>query len=190
MNDTKQGPLTKEKGDGFLSDAELRLVSEMLKDSSRSDRQLGKVLGVSQPTVSKIKAGLERKGVISEYTIIPNFVKLGYQLFALTFFSWNKSFNSKEMEEARKLALEEAPSAPSNVVVIERGIGLKHDSFMASFHKDYSSYVQLVEEVKKNPYVDTSRIESFLVDLNDNIHYRYLTFSTLAKHVLEKRTGV
>jgi hypothetical protein len=38
---------------------------------------------------------------------------------------------------------------------------------------------------KKNPYLDTSKLESFLVDLDDKIHYRYLTFSTLAKHILE-----
>jgi hypothetical protein len=89
------------------------------------------------------------------------------------------------MKEAIKWASEKASSVASNVVLIERGIGLNHDSFMASFHKDYSSYTELMKEVKKNPYIDVARMESFLVSLDDKIHYRTLTFSTLAKHLLE-----
>jgi DNA-binding Lrp family transcriptional regulator len=156
-----------------------------MTNSCRSDRQLAKALGVSQPTVSRIKAKLEKEGYISEYTIIPNFYKMGYHLFALTFFSWKQGVSKTEMEEAIKYAKEKAPSVPSNVVLIERGIGLNHDSFMGSFHEDYSSYTKLMSEIKKNPYSDLARMESFIVDLDDEIHYRNLTFSTLAKHLLE-----
>lgn len=139
---------------------------------------------MSQPTVSRIRARLEKEGYISEYTVIPNFKKIGYHLFALTFFSWKKPIGAKEMEDAWKSAREKAPNVPSNIVLIERGIGLNHDSFMASFHKDYSSYAKLIQEVKRSPYMDASKLESFLVDLDDEVHYRYLTFSTLAKHML------
>jgi DNA-binding Lrp family transcriptional regulator len=142
-------------------------------------------LGVSQPTVSRTKARLEKEGYVSEYTIIPNFNKIGYHLFALTFFSWKQGVCTSEMEEAIKLAQEKAPSAPSNIVLIERGIGLNYNSFMGSFHKDYSSYTKLMDEIKKNPYLDPARMESFIVNLDDKIHYRTLTFSTLAKHLLE-----
>ena len=34
----------------------LRLVSEMLKNSKKSDRELAGILGVSQPTVSRTRA--------------------------------------------------------------------------------------------------------------------------------------
>jgi DNA-binding Lrp family transcriptional regulator len=56
----------------------LRLVAELLKDSHRSDRELAKVLGISQPTVSKLTERLRKMGVIREYTIIPDFNKLGF----------------------------------------------------------------------------------------------------------------
>jgi DNA-binding Lrp family transcriptional regulator len=171
--------------DKSMKNAELKLISELLKNSCRSDRELAKAIGVSQPTVSRIRARLEKEGYISEYTIVPDFNKIGYHLFALTFFSWKKGLNAKEMEEARKRALKEAPSVPPNVVLIERGIGLNYDSFMASFHKDYASYTELARQLKTSPYIDTSRMESFLVNLDDKVHYRYLTFSTLAKHLLE-----
>jgi len=168
-----------------MKDVELRLISELMKNSCRSDRQLAKALGVSQPTISRTKARLEKEGYISEYTIIPNFNKIGYHLFALTFFSWKEGVSKSEMEDAIKWAQEKAPSVPSNVVLIERGIGLRYNSFMGSFHKDYSSYAELMREIKKSPYIDSTRMESFIVNLDDKIHYRTLTFSTLAKHLLE-----
>jgi DNA-binding Lrp family transcriptional regulator len=168
-----------------LKESELKLIGELLENSCRSDRELAKALGTSQPTVSRIKAKLNKEGYISEYTVIPNFNKIGYHIFALTFFTWKKGISTLEMEEARKYALEKSSSVPNNIVLIERGVGLGFDSFMASFHRDYTSYAKLVEEMKTSPYLDVSKMESFLVNLDDKIHYRYLTFSTLAKHLLE-----
>jgi DNA-binding Lrp family transcriptional regulator len=168
-----------------MKEVEFKLIAELMKNSCRSDRELAKAMGVSQPTVSRVKARLQKEGYILEYTIVPNFNKIGYHLFALTFFCWKKGIGKEEMEEARKWAQDKAPSVPSNIILIERGIGLGYDSFMGSFHKDYTSYVRLLDEIKKNPYVDISGMESFIVNLDDKIHYRYLTFSMLAKHLLE-----
>lgn len=39
-----------------MKDVELSLVAELLKDSRRSDRELAKAIGVSQPTVSRLMA--------------------------------------------------------------------------------------------------------------------------------------
>ena len=48
------------KGKGSqLKDVELRLISELIKDSRRSDRELAKAIGVSQPTVSRVRVRLE-----------------------------------------------------------------------------------------------------------------------------------
>jgi DNA-binding Lrp family transcriptional regulator len=168
-----------------MKDIELRLISELMKNSCRSDRELGKALGVSQPTVSRTKARLEKEGYILEYTIVPNFNKLGYHLFALTFFSLKTDIPADEMPNAVKLGLERAAEVPSNVILIERGIGLHFDSFMASFHKDYSSYSSMMQRVKTSRYLDLETVESFIVDLNDKVHYRYLTLSTLANNLLE-----
>lgn len=154
-----------------MKDVEWRLISELMKNSCRSDRQLAKAIGVSQPTVSRTKARLEKEGVISEYTIIPNFNKLGFHLFALTFFTRKKDRSPKEMEEATKWKSETALLARLNVVLIERGIGINHDSFMASFHRDYSSYSEFMKTKKNDPYLNISKLESFLVDLDDKVHY-------------------
>jgi len=165
-----------------MKNVELKLISELMKNSRRSDRELARTIGVSQPTITRLRTKLEKEGYFLEYTLMPNFTKLGYHLFALTFASMRKELSSEEADEARKNGLELAKTAPPNVIVIERGIGLGHSVVVGSFHKDYSSYVELVNKLKRNSYLESS-YESFLINL-DEAHYRHLTLATLAKHML------
>jgi DNA-binding Lrp family transcriptional regulator len=65
-----------------LKDRELAIVSELMRDSRRSDRQLAKAIGVSQPTVSRLIQKLKNEGAIKECTMIPDFRRLGYSLCA------------------------------------------------------------------------------------------------------------
>jgi DNA-binding Lrp family transcriptional regulator len=69
----------------LLKDVELKLVAELTKNSRRSDRELAKRLHVSQPTVTRIRNKLEKEGIIREFTIIPDFVRLGYEIASITF---------------------------------------------------------------------------------------------------------
>jgi len=88
-----------------MKDTELKLISELMKNSQRSDRELAQAIGVSQPTVTRTKAKLKREGYLLEYTLIPNFEKLGYEIFDLTFASIKQTFSLEQAEEARKTAL-------------------------------------------------------------------------------------
>jgi DNA-binding Lrp family transcriptional regulator len=67
-----------------MKEVERKLISELMKNSRRSDRQLARAVGVSQPTVSRLIKKLEKQGYIREYTMIPDFAKLGYELMAIT----------------------------------------------------------------------------------------------------------
>jgi hypothetical protein len=58
-----------------MKDIELRLLSELIKNSHRSDRELAKALNVSQPTISRLSQKLRKEGIIKEYTIVPDFTK-------------------------------------------------------------------------------------------------------------------
>jgi len=60
-----------------------RLLRELLKNAKRSDRELAKVLGVSQPTITRTRHKLELEGVIQDYTIVPDFKKLGFELMVI-----------------------------------------------------------------------------------------------------------
>jgi DNA-binding Lrp family transcriptional regulator len=44
-----------------LKDVDLKILSELMKNSKASDRQLAKKIGVSQPTVTRRRARLERE---------------------------------------------------------------------------------------------------------------------------------
>jgi DNA-binding transcriptional MocR family regulator len=52
-----------------LKNTETGLISELMKNSRRSDRQLAKALNVSQPTVTRTMTKLEREGIIKEHTL-------------------------------------------------------------------------------------------------------------------------
>jgi DNA-binding Lrp family transcriptional regulator len=168
-----------------LREVELKLVSELMKNSRRSDRQLAKAVGVSQPTIGRMIKKLEKEGIIKEYTIIPDFRKLGYHIASLMFANLNCGFGEAEIEKAKEVTKRDMQiCCPSEVVMFERGIGLSSGAVIVSLHRDYSSYSLLRNKTKEYPFLDRSRTGAFIIDLDDEIHYRFLTFSTLANHVL------
>ena len=166
-----------------MKEVERRLVSELMMNCRRSDRQLAKALGVSQPTVTRTLHKLEKDGVIKEYCMIPDFTKIGYTLFAVTFVKLKKQLNQEELKKARETAKESLRIIP-NFIMLERGIGLNYDGVFLSFHEDYSSFTRLKSWLAQFDFIEVHEIQSFLVNLKDDVHYRSLTFSTLAKHIL------
>jgi DNA-binding Lrp family transcriptional regulator len=160
------------------------VIAELMKNSRRSDRELAKAIGVSQPTISRTIAKLERDHVLREYTVIPDFKKLGYHICALTFANFE---TPSDLEAMRKLIaeygkrLEEIPQA----VVIERGLGEDANGVVISFHENYSKYVEFARWLKQFEFSSRYKLGSFMIDLDDKVHLRYLTFSTLANHMLK-----
>ena len=168
-----------------MKDIELKLIAELMKNSRRSDRQLAKALGVSQPTVTRTRCRLEKEGYLREYTVIPDFVKLGFQLASFILVRGRKELSAEEKEKARQISMKDmAERAPNEIVLFNRGMGGGYTGVIVSFHKSYSDYSKLVARIREYPFVDTSATLSFIVDLNDKIQYRYFTFSTLAKYLL------
>jgi DNA-binding Lrp family transcriptional regulator len=169
-----------------MKDVELRIISELMKNSRRSDREIAKIIGVSQPTVSRTIAKLEKEGVLREYTVIPDFRKLGYSLVAVTLGSVKEEFRKPEMlDEARRKFIQSFNDKAFEVILDERGMGMGYDGIIVSFHRSYSEYVEFKSWIEQMPFISADRLNSFLIDLNDNVHHRYLTFSNLARHVLQ-----
>lgn len=170
-----------------MKDIELKLVCELMKNSRRSDRELAKAIGTSQPTVSRTISRMEKKGAIKEYTMIPDFTMLGYEIMALTFISINPKLHPQETDKARETARQLMKESPGNIIMLERGMGLQHSGAFISFHKNYSDYQRFIEEFKRasttQAYVHEN-VESFLIDLKDELHYRPLTLRVLGDHIL------
>jgi DNA-binding Lrp family transcriptional regulator len=171
-----------------MKDVELRLVAELLKDSHRSDRELAKAVRVSQPTISRLRKKLEDRGIIREYTMIPDFHELGYNIMAVIFLKLGqggKSLSARQLEkmfsEARKLEKHN----PRTFLMVKTGIGLSHDMVVISLFHDYSEYTDYIRMIKTEstaelrPYFEGGSIETFLINL-EGMHYQPLTLSRLA----------
>ncbi|MCW3980880.1 MAG: Lrp/AsnC family transcriptional regulator [Candidatus Bathyarchaeota archaeon] len=141
-----------------LKEIDYKILFELMKNSKTSDRSLAKKIGVSQPTITRRRARLEKE-VIEDYTTIPNWDKLGYQIFALTFVKIKMAIGTREQyEQIRVRGLKWLKNQPNIIMSGScRGIGV--DSFMISIHKTYAEYDDflrrhrleigdLVEEVK------------------------------------------
>ena len=61
----------------------LSILKELIRNSRRSDRELAKAIGASQPTVTRNRRLLA--DYIRSYTIVPEFGKIGYEIMAFTF---------------------------------------------------------------------------------------------------------
>jgi len=99
----------------------MSLLLELLKDSKRSDRELAKVLGISQPTVSRMRWRLVKRGIIKDFTIIPDFVKMGYEIMAIS------SFKSKTGKEITERAVKWTMAKP-NIIFASAAHGMGKNS--------------------------------------------------------------
>jgi len=163
-----------------------QLLFELMKNSKRSDRELAKILKVSQPTITRMRQKLEKEA-IDEYTIIPKWSELGYELMAVTFV--NIRGKSKSSEEQKK-TLEKCKKwmiDHSNIVFASDGTGMGMDGIMISFHRDYTDYSKFIAEHRVE-WADTlGEIKSFIVSIKGGeilkpFSLRYLeNYSTLAK---------
>lgn len=166
-----------------LREIEQRLISELMKNSRIGDRKLARKLRVSQPTVTRLRHKLEEEGYIKEYTMMPDFNKLGYEILAITFVKL-KQLSKEKTEAARTVARESLEKGPFEIVMLERGTGLDYAGVIMSYHENYSSYLQLLDWVKQFGFLEVEQIGSYLISLRDTVRYRPLTFATLAKHIL------
>lgn len=143
-----------------MKDIELKLISELVKNSRRSDRELAKKLGVSQPTVSRIRVRLEKQGLI-EYTAIPNLARLGFEIIAVTF---GKRDYQKHPEINIQKAKDFAERHP-DMIFGAFGRGLGYDRIAISIHRDYSDYSKFLQEMR-NEWAEIINIEySFIISL-------------------------
>jgi DNA-binding Lrp family transcriptional regulator len=169
-----------------LKDVELKLIHELMKDSRRSDRELARAIGTSQPTVSRMIRKLKKQGIIREYTMIPDIIKLGYKIMALTFCSLKEKPESYEgMITAFKSDL--GDEQLQKIIMFERGLGFGCTGVVVSLHEDYYSYIEFIDKLKEYPFFEMSKPGSFLISLDDKVRYQPLTLSTLANHVLQMK---
>ena len=173
-----------------LKDVEVRVLAELMKNSRRSDRELAKIMRVSQSTVTRARKRLEKTGVIREYTIIPDFRALGFNIMGITSLEVSQPVTEEKFKEIRKVTLEISEKDPHPALMAVNGLSQKKNRVFISFYKDYADYMDTMKTAKQMPYVNANNVESFLVDLNDETNYRLLSVSAIARSLrarLEKK---
>ena len=163
-----------------LKGIEIRIMAELMKNSRRSDREIAKTVGTSQPTVSRTIKKLEKEGFIREYTMVPDFSKLGFQIAGFTRFELDEK-PYPDRGKARN-AIMEAYACLSGV----EGIGEQANRMFVNLYESYSEYSEAMNTLRAVPIIDARNIDSFLVDLNDRKSYRYLSMSAVANHLLRR----
>ena len=152
-----------------------QLLSELLKDSKRSDRELAKILKTSQPTVSRMRQKLVKEGVIREFTAIPDPAKLGYEIMAVTIARAKETLTPNEQERAKKLVLDEP-----RVMFVASAEGMGRNGVMISLHKDYADFRKFMDQLKSNSEGYMKEVDSMLISLRSGTVVKPLSFSHLA----------
>jgi len=171
----------------FMKDIELKVVIELMKNSHRSDRELAKAVGVSQPTLSRTRTKLEKQGVIKEYTIIPDYSQLGLALMSMTFTKMRGPVSKEIVDDMKKRAGNTISEYPSALILGNMGMGCNADYVAIAFHKDYNEYSEFMRDIREFPNVNIDETKSFIVNLLEKNQFQPLSFSQLARYLAKAK---
>jgi len=161
-----------------LKTIDYKLLRELIKDSRRSDRQLARSLGTSQPTVTRRRAIIE-KGFIEGYTAIPKWEKVGFELVVFTFVRHRIRYAKPEVREAAFRKVEEWMMKQPNVIFAIEGQGMGWDGIAISFHKSYSEFTEFIKRHNSELSELLIDSQSFISNINPTtirkpFHLKYL----------------
>ena len=152
----------------------INLLFELVKNSKRSDRDLAKILSISQPTVTRLRKTLEKEA-IKQYTVIPNLSYLDFDIVAFTF-ARTKELVHPLWDEGKKWAMKQ-----SNVVFASTGQGIEADALMVSLHKDYADFVKFYHVFRRDwgKYLQDFKI--FIISIKGSVPLKTFSFNYLVE---------
>jgi DNA-binding Lrp family transcriptional regulator len=133
----------------------LKLLFELMKNAKRSDREIAKIIGVSQPTITRMRQRLEKTAIV-DYTVIPDWTELGFEIMALTFI---KAKGTPEVSEKAKNWAMKNP----NIVFAAGGEGMGLDYAVMSFHKNFSNFSSFINNLRTQWAENLQDLQSFLM---------------------------
>ncbi len=151
----------------------LKLLFELMKNAKRSDREIAKIIGVSQPTITRMRQRLEKTAIV-DYTVIPDWTELGFEIMAMTF------VKAKGLPETPEKAKKWAMNNP-NVVFAAGGEGMGMDYSIMSFHSNYSDYSSFIDNLKTEWAENLQDLQSFLMTTGEERIVKPLSLKYLEK---------
>jgi len=161
-----------------LKDIDYKILFELIKNSKTSDRNLAKKIGVSQPTITRRRARLEKE-LIDGYTAIPKWQKIGYEILAFTFVKTKQVLGLKEKYEAAHERGRKWLMGHPNILMGGGCRGLGMDGFFVSVHTNYSEYSDFMFQHKRMLGDQVDDVQTVLVNLAGKeilkpFHLKYL----------------
>ena len=156
----------------------VKILQQLLKNSKKSDRELAKVVGVSQATFTRRRKQLERK-IIQEYTITPDLWELGFEILAFTFIRSHAPKGKEEREDLIQKGKQSMAKYP-NVIFSSKGEGLGMGSVVVSVHENYTSYADFLTELRQEWSTMIMDTQSFVVTLKGDFTAKSFSFKYLA----------
>jgi DNA-binding Lrp family transcriptional regulator len=157
-----------------------KIISELLKNSKLSDRALAHKLGVSQPTVSRRRVMLEET-VIDNYTLVPKWDKIGYEILAVNFVKIKLAIATDEKYQAvRERGMKWLMKQP-NIIMAGASRGMGMDAFNISLHKSYADYDQWFRNFRGEWGDLVDDIQSVLVNLRGEEVIKPLNFKYISE---------
>jgi DNA-binding Lrp family transcriptional regulator len=161
-----------------LKPIDYTILAALMKNSKISDRQLAKQIGVSQPTVTRRRARLEKARLL-DYTSIPDFARLGFEILAFTFAASKKPGVPEEQIAKAKAFF----AKRDDVIFVSTGSGDNRDRMNISIHRSYSDYVKYTRALEEEWGDSIAHRTSFIVSLTSDSIVRNLTFKHFGDHI-------
>ncbi len=141
-----------------LRKREKEVFFEFLKDARQSDREIARKLGLSQPTVTRVRQKLERAGLIKKYSAIPDLSECGLKIFVATVFEWTDFTKKTEIKQ-----LESYLNRNPYVILFGRGEGMYGSTMIVlSLHPDYESFHKTITEIRDKWDTYISNMQHFI----------------------------
>ncbi len=134
----------------------LRFLAALIKAGASSDRELARHLGITNTSASRRRKEIEQEGYINEYTVIPNFNKLGIEIIALSFGAPAAPLTQEQISKARKWMGEQP-----EILCCMEGQGLDANIMMISVHKNYESYLSFLRRLRGEQKSRTWSMQNF-----------------------------
>ena len=161
-----------------LRSIDYKLLIELMRNAKRSDREIAKVLGSSQPTITRSRARLE-KDFIDGYTAVPKWNNIGFNLLAFTFVKSKIEYVEPEIRKTALSKVKKWFAEQPSVILALQGKGMGWDGIIVSVHTDYSDFSDWTRKHNSELSRFLFETHSFISDLKPKTTIKPFSFKFL-----------
>jgi len=153
----------------MAKDLPQKLLRELLKNSKRSDRDLAKILKVSQPTITRARHKLEKSGIIMDYTIVPDFKKMSFELLVINFAKIRPEVLLSEMKDKAREFMGKFP----NTIVASTGDGMGMNAVSIAFYRSFTEFHRRANLMRTEWKDIIEDLQSFVIPIGEGEFKRF-----------------